>query len=173
MLPIQPFSQWRALHRRPLFTIVIVVPKRDNRAVPLFVGGHGRPASPWEHCGIGRSPTRAGKPPVAPNARASQRRVLTLVEITLRGDLFLTGGDMAAFFSCGSAEGGEDAAERMADLFGPGQVDQMIRQAIHFCWMALPKDRRNAEELEKQIRRLVDRALEDFREDSEQFKRSK
>jgi len=80
---------------------------------------------------------------------------------------------MAAFFSCGSAEGGEDAAERMADLFGPGQVDQMIRQAIHFCWMALPKDRRNAEELEKQIRRLVDRALEDFREDSEQFKRSK
>ncbi len=70
--------------------------------------------------------------------------------------------------------GGEDegAPERMADLFGPGQVDQTIRQAIHFCWMALPKDRRNVEELEKQVRRIVDRALRDFREDSDAFKPS-
>ncbi len=81
---------------------------------------------------------------------------------------------MAAFFSsCSSGEGGENAAEQMADLFGPGQVDQMIRQGIHFCWMALPKDRRNAEELEKQVRRIVDRALKDFREDAEQFGRTK
>lgn len=71
--------------------------------------------------------------------------------------------------SCNSGEGDEDAAEKMAEMFGPGQVDQMIRQGIHFCWMALPKDRRNAEELEKQVRRIVDRALRDFREDAEQF----
>jgi hypothetical protein len=81
---------------------------------------------------------------------------------------------MAAFFSsCSSSEGGEDAAEKMADFFGPGQVDQTIRQAIHFCWMALPKDRKNADELEKQVCRIVNRALKDFREDSEQFGRPK
>jgi hypothetical protein len=81
---------------------------------------------------------------------------------------------MAAFVStCSSGEGGEDAGERMAEMFGPGQVDQMIRQGLQFCWMALPKDRKNADELEKQIRRIVDRALEDFREDQEQFSRTK
>lgn len=64
---------------------------------------------------------------------------------------------------------GEDPAERMAEFFGPGHVDQTIRQAIHFCWMALPKDRKNADELERQVRRILDRALRDFREDSEAF----
>jgi hypothetical protein len=62
-------------------------------------------------------------------------------------------------------------AEQMAELFGPGQADTMLRQAMQFCLMALPKDRRNADELERQIRRLVDRALKDFREDSEAFGR--
>jgi hypothetical protein len=80
---------------------------------------------------------------------------------------------MAAYFSCCGSEGGEDATEKMADLFGPGQIDHMIRQAIHFCWMALPKDRRSADEVEKQVRRIVDRALKDFRDDSEEFGRSK
>lgn len=81
---------------------------------------------------------------------------------------------MAAYFSsCSSGEGGEDAAEKMAEIFGPGQVDQTVRQAIHFCWMALPKERKNTDELEKQVRRIVDRALRDFREDSEQFRRTK
>lgn len=79
---------------------------------------------------------------------------------------------MAAYISsCGSGEGDEDAAERMADAFGPGQIDQMIRQGVHFCWMSLPKSRRNADELERQIRRIVDRALSDFREDLDEFKR--
>ena len=67
----------------------------------------------------------------------------------------------------------ENAGEKMAEFFGPGQVDQTIRQAIHFCWMALPKDRKNVDELEKQVHRIVDRALKDFREDSQQFGRTK
>ena len=67
----------------------------------------------------------------------------------------------------------ENAADKMADFFGPGQVDQTIRQAIHFCWMALPKDRRNPDELEKRVRRIVDRALKDFREDCAQFGRAR
>ena len=63
----------------------------------------------------------------------------------------------------------DDADERMAAMFGPAQVDQAIRQAIQFCWMGLPKDRRTADELEAQIRRIVDRALKDFRDDSRAF----
>jgi hypothetical protein len=80
---------------------------------------------------------------------------------------------MAFVSTCSSGEGGEDVAEKMAEMFGPGHVDQMIRQGIHSCWMALPKDRRNADELEKQVRRMVDRALKDFRDDAEQFRRTK
>jgi hypothetical protein len=85
----------------------------------------------------------------------------------------LRGGDMAAFIStCKSGEGDEDAVQKMADLFGPGHVDHTIRQSIHFCWMALPKDRKNVDELEKQVRRIVDRALKDFREDCQEFGRA-
>jgi len=57
----------------------------------------------------------------------------------------------------------------MADFFGPGQVDETVRQAIHFCWMSLPKERKNAVEVERQIRRIVERALKDFRDDAAVF----
>jgi hypothetical protein len=61
------------------------------------------------------------------------------------------------------------SAEAVAEIFGPAQVDQFVRQAIQVCWIALPKERRNPEELERQVRRILDRALKDFREDSEVF----
>lgn len=64
---------------------------------------------------------------------------------------------------------GGDAAKGMAAIFGPAQVDQAIRQAIQFCWMSLPKQRRTADEVETQIRRIVERALKDFREDGQVF----
>jgi hypothetical protein len=35
--------------------------------------------------------------------------------------------------------------------------------------MSIPKSRRTPDELERQIRRLLDRALEDFREDQAAF----
>lgn len=35
--------------------------------------------------------------------------------------------------------------------------------------MGLPKEKRNVDELERQIRRLVDRALRDVRDDFDQF----
>ena len=63
----------------------------------------------------------------------------------------------------------EEGARRMQEVFGPSQIDQQIRQAIQFCWMALPKEKRNVDELEQQIRRLVDRALRDLREDFGEF----
>ena len=63
----------------------------------------------------------------------------------------------------------DDAMDNMREMFGPTQIDQQIRQAIHFCWMGLPKEKRNVDELERQIRRLVDRALRDIRDDFDQF----
>lgn len=64
---------------------------------------------------------------------------------------------------------GDDAADRMAEMFGPAQIDHLIRQAIQFCWMGLPKERRSSSEVESQVRRIVERALRDFREDREAF----
>ena len=61
------------------------------------------------------------------------------------------------------------AFDKMQEMFGPTKIDQQIRNAIHFCWMGLPKDRRNVDELERQIRRFVDRALRDVREDFDEF----
>ena len=68
-------------------------------------------------------------------------------------------------FACGGPGEGETMRQWMA----PIQVDQSIRAAIQFCWMALPKEKRNIEEVERQIRRLVDRALENLREDATAF----
>ena len=57
----------------------------------------------------------------------------------------------------------------MRAFFSPQQVDHQIRQAIQFCWMALPPERQNVQEVETQIRRIVERALRDLREDAESF----
>jgi len=62
-----------------------------------------------------------------------------------------------------------NAANQMREMFGPGQVDQQIRQAIHMCWMSLPPDKKSVDELESQVRRIFDRALKDLREDASQF----
>lgn len=63
----------------------------------------------------------------------------------------------------------DDSMDRMREIFGPTQIDHQIRQAIQYCWMGLPKDKRNVDELERQVRRLVDRALRDVREDINEF----
>lgn len=67
---------------------------------------------------------------------------------------------------------GDDDGPDMAkfgEMFGPAQVDLQIRQAIQFCWMGLPPDKKNPDELERQIRRIVDRAIRDLREDGKEF----
>jgi hypothetical protein len=62
-----------------------------------------------------------------------------------------------------------EAMKRMRAFFSPQQVDQQIRQAIQFCWMALSPEQQTVDEVEKQIRRIVDRALRDLREDADSF----
>jgi hypothetical protein len=62
-----------------------------------------------------------------------------------------------------------DAMKRMRSFFSPQHVDQEIRQAIQACWMALPPEKQTVDEVEKHIRRIVDRAIRDLREDSTSF----
>ena len=76
-----------------------------------------------------------------------------------------------AYFPIKGGNEDEGTADQMTELMGPGHIDQFIRQAIHFCWMALPKDRKNVDEVEKQTRRIFERAIRDFREDSDAFRR--
>ncbi len=70
-----------------------------------------------------------------------------------------------AFFSADDP----DLPDNFREMFGPEQIDQQIRQAIQFCWMALPEGKKNIDELERQIRRMVDRAIRDMREDRDAF----
>jgi hypothetical protein len=77
----------------------------------------------------------------------------------------IKGGPPMAFFSNDDPE----AADKMRDLFGPGHVDRSVRQAIQMCWMMLPKDSKTIDELEKQFRRIVERAIKDLRDDADAF----
>lgn len=43
------------------------------------------------------------------------------------------------------------------------------RQALSTCWSIMPEEKRTVEHVEREIRRLVDRALKDFKEDAEAF----
>ncbi|QDT76802.1 hypothetical protein Mal35_02260 [Gimesia maris] len=63
----------------------------------------------------------------------------------------------------------EESFDKMRDLFSPAQVDQSVRQALQLCWMLLPQDKRNVDELEQQFRRIVDRALKNMRDDDQAF----
>ncbi len=59
--------------------------------------------------------------------------------------------------------------ETMGAALGPQAIDHQIRQAISFCWAMLPKERRNIPAVEAEIRRIVDRALANLREDGRAF----
>ncbi len=62
-----------------------------------------------------------------------------------------------------------DATNKMRAMFSPAQVDQGVRHAIQICWMMLPDDAKTVDELEKQFRRIVDRAVRDLRDDAAAF----
>ena len=55
-----------------------------------------------------------------------------------------------------------EATKRLRAFFNPQQIDQQIRQAIQFCWLMLPPEKKNIGEVEKEIRRIVDRAPKGF-----------
>jgi hypothetical protein len=51
----------------------------------------------------------------------------------------------------------------------PDAASDSIRKAILFGWWLLPKDQRTEENLEREIRGLVDDAIREFREDKDRF----
>ena len=62
-----------------------------------------------------------------------------------------------------------DEYEHFRSHMGPGHVDQMVRHLLRTCWLSLPPERRNVDEVERQVRRILDRALRDLREDDQAF----
>lgn len=72
------------------------------------------------------------------------------------------------FTSCESGDK-NDPKETMRNMFGPGGVDQQIRHAITTCWMEMPSERRNAEAVAAEIRRIVERALANLKDDAKAF----
>jgi hypothetical protein len=64
-----------------------------------------------------------------------------------------------------------EAEDKLSAFIGPTAVDQMVRQGINMCWISLPRDKRNVDEVERQVRRVVERALKDFRDDEAAFRR--
>ena len=62
-----------------------------------------------------------------------------------------------------------DAKRNMRGMLGPQQVDRQIGQAISTCWMMLPDDKKNPDAVAAEIRRIVERALANLREDAAAF----
>jgi hypothetical protein len=72
--------------------------------------------------------------------------------------------------SCDVSESDPAAAAGFMEMFqNPAHLDQSVRQAVQLCWTVIPKERRTIEELQKQLRRVVERALKDFAEDKAEF----
>lgn len=76
---------------------------------------------------------------------------------------------MAIFNASSDDKNPEEARKTIRDMLGPQAVDQAIRQAISTCWMILPDDKKNVASVEAEIRRILDRAFENLREDSKAF----
>jgi hypothetical protein len=76
-----------------------------------------------------------------------------------------------AYFEMGAGDGGPDdeSIENMRKAFGPGQVEDSLRHAISICWMSLPPDKKNVDEVERQIRRILERTFKALREDEDAF----
>lgn len=58
-------------------------------------------------------------------------------------------------------------AHAFSMAMGPGQIDTLVRNALQNLWMVLPREKQNVEDVEKEFRRLVERALRDLREDDQ------
>jgi hypothetical protein len=63
----------------------------------------------------------------------------------------------------------DDDPGNFKQVFGPAQVDEHISLAIQTCWMFLPEEKRNVDEVETQMRRIFERAIRDMREDDAAF----
>lgn len=63
----------------------------------------------------------------------------------------------------------DDMPDGMRRLMGPLTVDDMVRQAVKWCWITSPREVAQLEYVEEEIRRLTEQALRDFGENGEGF----
>jgi len=70
-----------------------------------------------------------------------------------------------AFFKCDPGEG-EDP-DKLRAFLPPGQTETSLRNCIQMCWMSLPANKRNIDEVEREMRRIVDRVFKNIREDDQ------
>jgi hypothetical protein len=71
---------------------------------------------------------------------------------------------MAAYFT------GPDADAKFPRRFyNPLSVDLQIRQGITLCWMMLPDEQRDLENVAREINRIVERVLRELQEDRNAF----
>lgn len=59
--------------------------------------------------------------------------------------------------------------EGFSGMISPGEVDSQVKDAIWFCWMNAPKDKKTVEYVDAEIRRITERALKNLREDAKSF----
>ena len=57
--------------------------------------------------------------------------------------------------------------QEFANALGPGAVDHMLRRAMDICWMTMARDRRSVDGLAEEMRRLLERAIQDMRQDED------
>jgi len=62
-----------------------------------------------------------------------------------------------------------DAWKRISEEYGSNLADRSLRKIIQMCWMMLPEERRNADELEKEVQTLLDKIFHELRSDFEAF----
>lgn len=61
----------------------------------------------------------------------------------------------------------ENDPEKLKTLLGPGAIENGLRQSIQVCWMFLPAEKRSVDEVERQVRRLIDRIFKNLRDDEQ------
>ncbi len=66
-----------------------------------------------------------------------------------------------------SGDPSDSNLDKMRTFMGPGQIDVQIRQALQMLWTIMPQDKKRVVDVEREFRRLVDRALRDLQVDDE------
>jgi hypothetical protein len=66
-------------------------------------------------------------------------------------------------------DSGKGSGESPFGSLGPSAVDTAIRQAITFCWMSLPPEKRTVIEVKSVVRSIMERALANLDEDNQRF----
>jgi hypothetical protein len=63
----------------------------------------------------------------------------------------------------------DDALDKVRETITPDLIEKEIRKVIVFSWANLPREQRNVDDLDRRVRRAVDRVLRTARENSNQL----